>query len=444
MASRQRCSKRGSTGKDGLAGLRKPLEDISSLHNSIQPCTRKSQKVCSIEGPSEPKQPVRPRAAKPVSKKSFAKKVAAEPVLMADGGSDFDEQSSDSSPHEPLWFRSVPQKHRKAIESILENTGVPIPPAERELIIHDCCIALKIDGYVEEFLEWMAAHERVSSLTTKLCQTGVGSPVSFETTCGVGHLYADEIYDNLLAREDRFAIKCDYMETVQRDVTHNMRSILIDWLVEVGEEYKLSSQTFFLAVNYVDRLLGMRPVNRNKLQLIGITCMLVAAKYEEIYPPTIDEFVYISDNTYSRNDVLTMESVLLTSLQFSLSAPTSWEFVRSFCASASIGERPKFLAHFLSELFMMFPCCLKYRPSLISASSIFLALYTLHLPPWPSGLVELAGNKNDLLQCCIEELSVAHKKVLSENHSLKAIREKFQESKWMRVSLIPSRALDFT
>ena len=77
-----------------------------------------------------------------------------------------------------------------------------------------------------------------------------------------------------------------------------MRGILIDWLVEVAEEYRLEAETLYLAVNYIDRFLSHVPVNRSKLQLVGVTCMLVAAKYEEIHPPAVAEFVYISDNTY--------------------------------------------------------------------------------------------------------------------------------------------------
>lgn len=322
---------------------------------------------------------------------------------------------------------------------MLANAGASVPPKDRDLIIRDCCDTFKGEGHAEEFLEWITVHERVSSLTTKLCQTTV-----WATTPSIGSLYADEIYDNLLARQERFAIVHNYMETVQKDITHNMRSILVDWLVEVGEEYKLSPQTLFLAVNYVDRLLGLRSINRNKLQLLGITSMLVAAKYEEIYPPTIDEFVYISDNTYSRREVLMMESILLTALQFNLSAPTSWEFIRGFCSSAQIGDRPKFLAHFLAELFMMFPCSLRYRPSVIAASAMFLALHVLHLPPWVHGLLRLADNDHELLRQCIEDLHAAHQKIISEGQSLKAIKDKFREAKWLKVSLIPSRSLDFT
>lgn len=86
-----------------------------------------------------------------------------------------------------------------------------------------------------------------------------------------------------------------------------MRAILVDWLVEVSQEYKLVSETLFLAINYIDRFLSQGAVPRRKLQLVGITCMLIAAKYEEIYAPQIDEFCYITDNTYTRDEMLAME-----------------------------------------------------------------------------------------------------------------------------------------
>ena len=99
----------------------------------------------------------------------------------------------------------------------------------------------------------------------------------------------------------------NYMEAVQQDVNTSMRSILVDWLVEVAGEYKLNPETLFLAVNYIDRFLSCVVAPRRKLQLVGITCMLVAAKYEEIYAPQIDEFCYITDNTYTRDEVIAME-----------------------------------------------------------------------------------------------------------------------------------------
>lgn len=69
----------------------------------------------------------------------------------------------------------------------------------------------------------------------------------------------------------------NYIEKVQKDVTVNMRGVLVDWLVEVSDEYKLHSETLYLAVSYLDRYLSVCSVNRQKLQLIGVSCMLIAA-----------------------------------------------------------------------------------------------------------------------------------------------------------------------
>lgn len=69
----------------------------------------------------------------------------------------------------------------------------------------------------------------------------------------------------------------NFIETVQKDVTANMRGILVDWLVEVAEEYKLVSDTFYLTVSYIDRFLSSNAINRQRLQLLGVSCMLIAS-----------------------------------------------------------------------------------------------------------------------------------------------------------------------
>uniref|UniRef100_A0A7S4KIZ1 Cyclin-like domain-containing protein n=1 Tax=Guillardia theta TaxID=55529 RepID=A0A7S4KIZ1_GUITH len=103
-------------------------------------------------------------------------------------------------------------------------------------------------------------------------------------TDGCGE-YAIEIFEHLINTERRLSPSFNYMEQVQHDINPTMRGILIDWLVEVAEEYKLSSENLFLSTNYVDRFLSVMPVLRSKLQLVGVTCMLIASKYEEILAP---------------------------------------------------------------------------------------------------------------------------------------------------------------
>lgn len=116
--------------------------------------------------------------------------------------------------------------------------------------------------------------------------------------------------------------------TQQPEINAKMRSILVDWLVEVAEEYKLCADTLYLAVGYLDRLLTVHRVPRAQLQLVGITCMWIAAKYEEIYPPNVNEFTYITDNTYSKEQLVAMEEEVLKKLKYELTVPTAKTFLR--------------------------------------------------------------------------------------------------------------------
>ena len=86
----------------------------------------------------------------------------------------------------------------------------------------------------------------------------------------------------------------------QKDVNEKMRAILIDWLVDVHSKFKLVNETMFLTVNLIDRYLGEVQVTRQKLQLVGVTAMFIATKYEEIYPPELRDFVYVTDKAYTK------------------------------------------------------------------------------------------------------------------------------------------------
>ena len=123
-----------------------------------------------------------------------------------------------------------------------------------------------------------------------------------------------------------------------------MRSILVDWLVEVAEEYKLHTETLYLAVSYIDRFLSYMSVQRSKLQLVGTACMFIAAKYEEIYPPDVGEFVYITDDTYNKRQVLRMEHLVLKVLGFDLSLPTVNVFLSQMCERSKTEDKTKHLA----------------------------------------------------------------------------------------------------
>ncbi|KAK6116268.1 hypothetical protein DH2020_049990 [Rehmannia glutinosa] len=202
----------------------------------------------------------------------------------------------------------------------------------------------------------------------------------------------------------------DYLEKIQKDVTSNMRGVLIDWLVEVAEEYKLLSDTLYLTVSYIDRFLSTNAINRHRLQLLGVSSMLIASKYEEISPPHVEDFCYITDNTYTKEEVVKMEADVLKSLRFEMGNPTVKTFLRKFTRIAQDDSEHsslqlEFLGYYLAELSLLDYVCVKFLPSLVAASVIFLARFTLQPKrhPWSSALQRQMGYKAaDLKECvCI-------------------------------------------
>ncbi|XP_069323434.1 cyclin-A1 [Eulemur rufifrons] len=246
--------------------------------------------------------------------------------------------------------------------------------------------------------------------------------------------YAEEIHQYLREAEIRNRPKAHYMRK-QPDITESMRTILVDWLVEVGEEYKLRAETLYLAVNFLDRFLSCMSVLRGKLQLVGTAAILLASKYEEIYPPEVDEFVYITDDTYTKRQLLRMEHLLLKVLAFDLTVPTTNQFLLQYLRRQGVCVRTANLAKYVAELSLLeADPFLKYLPSLIAAAAYCLANYTVNRHFWPETLAAFTGYSLSEIVPCLSEL---HKVCLDmPNRPQQAIREKYKTSKYMHVSLM--------
>ncbi|TVU23029.1 hypothetical protein EJB05_32758 [Eragrostis curvula] len=270
------------------------------------------------------------------------------------------------------------------------------------------------------------------------------APMEIDSICDVDNdledpqlcaTLASDIYMHLREAETRKRPSTDFMETIQKDVNPSMRAILIDWLVEVAEEYRLVPDTLYLTVNYIDRYLSGNEINRQRLQLLGVACMLIAAKYEEICAPQVEEFCYITDNTYFRDEVLEMEASVLNYLKFEMTAPTAKCFLRRFVRAAQVcDEEPalhlEFLANYVSELSLLEYSLLSYPPSLIAASAVFLAKFILQPTkhPWNSTLAHYTQYKPSELCDCVKALHRLFS--VGPGSNLPSIREKYSQHKY--------------
>ncbi|XP_039051273.1 cyclin-A2-1-like [Hibiscus syriacus] len=260
-------------------------------------------------------------------------------------------------------------------------------------------------------------------------------------------LYAPDIYNYIRVTELNRRPSTNYMEQVQKDITPSMRGILIDWLVEVSEEYKLVPDTLYLTVSLIDRFLSHNFIEKHRLQLLGVTCMLIASKYEEICAPRVEEFCFITDNTYTRGEVwffsVEMESKVLNFLYFHLSVPTTKTFLRRFIQAAQATYKDpcmelEFLANYLAELSLVEYNFLKFLPSLIAASAVFLARWTLNqsVHPWNPTLEHYTSYKASDLKTTV--LALEELQLNTNGCSLNSIRDKYNQQKFKCVATMSS------
>jgi G2/mitotic-specific cyclin-B, other len=131
--------------------------------------------------------------------------------------------------------------------------------------------------------------------------------------------------------------KSNYMKS-QTEVTENMRAILVDWLIEVHLKFKLRCETLFCTVNLIDRYASVRNIAKAELQLVGVAAMQIAAKYEEIYPPILKDYVQICNKSFSGAQILGMEHKMLLAVDFDVKSHSPLRFLERFAKHAALDE----------------------------------------------------------------------------------------------------------
>lgn len=251
--------------------------------------------------------------------------------------------------------------------------------------------------------------------------------------------HVQQIFKHLRDSEARYMVRPDYMTERQTQVTEKMRVILIDWLVDVHLKYKCRPETFYLTANLIDRYLERKAVPKNKLQLVGCACMMVAAKYEEMFPPELSEYVHISANTYMRDEMLQMERSVLNVLEFSLTVPTLYPFVKRWLyACGSEAEQLRDATLYLAEHCTVVYALLQFSPSMQAAACVLLAHRVLRkAPDWPDALAQCSGYSERDLRSCADLLQEWMVRV--PTHKLQAIRKKFAHVKYGEVAKLFDR-----
>ncbi|KAI4300917.1 hypothetical protein L6164_034243 [Bauhinia variegata] len=246
--------------------------------------------------------------------------------------------------------------------------------------------------------------------------------------------YIEDIYKfyKLVEHESR---PHDYMDS-QPEINERMRAILVDWLMDVQSKFDLSLETLYLTINIIDRFLAIKTVPRRELQLVGISAMLIASKYEEIWPPEVNDFVCLSDRAYTHEQILVMEKIILGKLEWTLTVPTPYVFLVRFIKASIPDQELENMVHFLSELGMMQYATIMYCPSMIAASAVFAARCTLNKSPaWNDTLKLHTGFSEERLMDCARLLVSFHS--MAGQGKLQVLYRKYSDPKRGAVALLP-------
>ncbi|EXJ55630.1 hypothetical protein A1O7_08559 [Cladophialophora yegresii CBS 114405] len=219
--------------------------------------------------------------------------------------------------------------------------------------------------------------------------------------------YGEEIFDYMKHLEIKMLPNAHYMDN-QHEIQWSMRSVLMDWLVQVHLRFNLLPETLFLTVNYIDRFLSCKVVSLGKLQLVGATAIFIAAKYEEINCPSVQEIVYMVDGGYSMDEILKAERFMLTMLQFELGWPGPMSFLRRISKADDYDLETRTLAKYFLEVTLMDERFIGSPPSFTSAASHCLARVMLRKGTWTPHHVYYSGYTYAqlkplvglLLECC--------------------------------------------
>jgi len=259
--------------------------------------------------------------------------------------------------------------------------------------------------------------------------------------------YAPLMYAYLRQLENQQPIRKDFLKNCH--VNGKMRAVLIDWLIDVHNQFKLLQETLYMTVFIIDRYLQAEGLHlkRNKFQLLGVTCMFTASKVEEMYAPEINDFVYITDNAFSAAEIRQMEIKVLSTLNFNVGRPLPLHFLRRNSKAGDVDILQHTLAKYLVEI-----CQIEYDmahipPSLLAASCLYLALIVLT----PNVCITTVWNKTLEYYSSYEHTKllpfvckIAAVVLRAGEGKLKAVHTKYCSKKFLKVAELPELKSELT
>jgi len=241
--------------------------------------------------------------------------------------------------------------------------------------------------------------------------------------------YVNDIFDYLKELEMQTMANPSYMDS-QAELEWKMRGILVDWLLEVHTRFRLLPETLFLAVNIIDRFLSCKVVQLDRLQLVGVTAMFIASKYEEVLSPHVTNFRHVADDGFTEDEILQAEKFVLQALDYDLSYPNPMNFLRRVSKADNYDVQTRTLGKYLLEISCLDHRFIAHPPSQIAAAAMYLARLVLERGEWDVTLAYYAGyTEEDLQPVFLLMLDYLHGPVIHDAFFKKYASKKFLKGK---------------
>lgn len=179
----------------------------------------------------------------------------------------------------------------------------------------------------------------------------------------------------MIAEEKRFMVDPAYISKVQTEIRDTSRAFLLEWIIDVHRKFRLRPECLYVTQLIIDQYLSQVKIQKSQLHLLGVATLLIATKYEEIYPPELRELLAISENKFNKEQVLTMEKEILTKLGFILTAPSAYRFLERYRQLNKVYQDKEvfFYAQYVLEVSILDASLLQFTPSQLAASSLILS-----------------------------------------------------------------------
>ncbi|KAL0936635.1 g2 mitotic-specific cyclin-b [Colletotrichum truncatum] len=253
--------------------------------------------------------------------------------------------------------------------------------------------------------------------------------------------YANEIFEYLRDLECNSIPNPNYMEH-QDDLEWKTRGILVDWLIEVHTRFHLLPETLFLAINIIDRFLSEKVVQLDRLQLVGITAMFIASKYEEVLSPHVANFRHVADDGFSEAEILSAERFVLGTLNYDLSYPNPMNFLRRISKADNYDIQCRTIGKYLMEISLLDHRFMAYRPSHVAAGAMYLARLILDRGDWDDTIAFYAGYNEEeiepVVRLMVDYLArpVIHEAFFKKYASKKFLKASILTRQWAKKSAV--------